>query len=42
VGATYEILRGINATLSVGGVLGKIPATQDFTVITGSVTLGCR
>jgi len=42
VGATYEILRGINATLSVGGVLGKIPATQDFTVITASVTLGCR
>lgn len=27
---------------AVGIVLGNIPATKDLTLITGSVTVGCR
>lgn len=38
--ATLDILGSVSS--SVGMVLGNLPATKSFTVITGSVTVCCR
>lgn len=31
-----------STSTALGMILGNIPATRDYTLITGSVTLGCR